>query len=530
MAEGRSGHHDSGTIFGLPVYTAGQMRKTDAAAIKGLGIPGAVLMERAGIAVAEYLLEHFCEHHCFVILAGKGNNGGDGFVTARHVWEAGFDVRVLASAPAREYRGDALTNLKILGKLGIEVNHSPSAAVLKRTLDTDCIIVDAVFGTGFSGEPAGKPAEFINAAVRAVSRSGAPVVAVDIASGVDASTGVTAAVSLPADATVTFHAPKVGHFVAPGSYLTGDLVLADIGIPQEVSAYADHFLADEAEAALLLPPKMDYDNKFTTGRVLVAGGSTGLTGAACMAAEAALRSGAGVVTAAVPASLNAIFEQKLLEIMTLPLADTGSGNLAVKALDRLLDAAAGFDCVALGPGLGRDQQSAALVASFLARASTTVVLDADGLGAMAGRLPALKKRPAPTILTPHTGELARLLQMDPAEIKTRRLSAAKAAAKKAGAIVVLKGSSTIITDGVETVLCLTGNPGLATAGSGDVLTGIISALAAKGLRPFDAAAAGVYIHGLAADMAAEDTGEDNLIASDLIDYLPLAFASLNQEE
>lgn len=530
MAEGRSGHHDSETIFGLPVYTAGQMRRTDAAAIKGVGIPGAVLMERAGMAVAEYLLEHFCEHHCFVILAGKGNNGGDGFVAARHIREAGFEARVLAAAPAREYRGDALTNLRILGKLGIEVNHVPSAAVLNRALATDCIIVDAVFGTGFSGEPRGKPAEFIKAAVRAVSRGGAPVVAVDIASGVDASSGETAGASLPADATITFHAPKVGHFVAPGSYLTGNLILADIGIPRELSAEADHFLADEAEVTLLLPPKMDYDNKFTTGRVLVAGGSTGLTGAACMAATAALRSGAGVVSAAVPAGLNAIFEQKLLEVMTVPLADTGSGHLAEKALDRLLDAAGNFDCVALGPGLGRDHESAALVASFLGHSALTVVLDADGLGAMAGRLPSLKKRLAPTILTPHTGELARLLQMDPKEVKARRLSAAKAAAKKSGAIVVLKGSSTIITDGAETVLSPTGNPGLATAGSGDVLTGVISALAAKGLRPFDAAAAGVYIHGLAADMAAGDTGEDNLIASDLIDYLPLAFASLHQEE
>lgn len=531
MAEqGRTRRHESGTIFDLPVYTAEQMRRTDTAAIKGAGIPGVILMERAGMAVAEHLLEHYCEHHCFVVLAGKGNNGGDGFVVARHLWQAGAEVLVFAAATAGEYRGDALVNLKILGKLGVEVKHSPSSAILNRTLATDCIIIDAIFGTGFSGEPSGKAAELITAAVRAVARNGVPVVAVDIASGVDASTGRAARMSLPADTTVTFHAPKVGHFVAPGSYLTGDLILADIGIPAELGATADHFLADRDEVALLIPPKMDYDHKFSVGRVLLAGGSTGLTGAACLASEAALAAGAGVVTAAIPASLNPIFEQKLLEVMTLPLADTGSGNLAEKALERLLAAAEAFDCVALGPGLGRNHETMALVTNFMAKSKTAVVLDADGLGAMAGKLTALKRRQAPTVLTPHTGELARLLGADPDVVAVDRLASAKAAAKKSGAVVVLKGSATIITDGRETVLNPTGNPGLATAGTGDVLTGVIAALVAKGLRPLDAAAAGAFIHGLAADLAAEETGEGNLISSDLIDYLPPAFAGLQEEE
>lgn len=531
MADPReTSHHDSGTIFGLPVYTSAQMRRTDAAAIKGVGIPGVVLMERAGMAVAEHLLEHFCEHHCFLVLAGKGNNGGDGFVAARHLWESGAEVRVFAAAAAKEYKGDSLVNLRILGKLGVEVFHAPSAAVLKRALSTDCIIVDAIFGTGFSGEPRGKAAEMIKTAALAVRMNGTPVVAVDIASGVNASTGEAGRTSLPANTTVTFHSPKVGHFVSPGSFLSGDIILADIGIPQELSADADHFLADGDEVALLVPPKMDYDNKFSVGRVLVAGGSTGLTGAACLASQAALRAGAGVVTAAVPASLNPVFEQKLLEVMTLPLADTGSGNLSEKALDRLLAAADGFGCVALGPGLGRDHETAALVRKFLARSAAPVVLDADGLNAVAGKLAALKRRQGATVLTPHAGELAHLLEITSNEVETHRLASAKAAAKKAGAIVLLKGSSTIVTDGIETVLCPSGNPGLATAGAGDVLTGMIATLVAKGLRPFDAAAAGAFLHGLAADLAAEEMGEDNLVSSDLIDYLPLAFTSLKEEE
>jgi NAD(P)H-hydrate epimerase len=216
--------------------------------------------------------------------------------------------------------------------------------------------------------------------------------------------------------------------------------------------------------------------------------------------------------------------------MTLPLADTGSGHLAEKALERLLAAAEGFDCVALGPGLGRDHESAALVTQFLAKSKAPVVLDADGLNAIAGRLATLKRRPAATVLTPHAGELARLLGTDAAEVETHRLASVKAAAKKSGAIIVLKGSATIITDGRETVLSPAGNPGLATAGAGDVLTGIIAALMAKGLRPFDAAAAGAFIHGLAADRAGGDTGEDNLVSSDLIDYLPPTFTSLQEEE
>lgn len=514
----------------LPVYTSAQMRRTDAAAIRGLGMPGTVLMERAGMAVAEHLLEHFCEHHCFVVLAGKGNNGGDGFVAARHLIEAGADVQVLAVAARREYRGDALVNLRILGKMGIEVMHAPTAAALKRALSTDCIIVDAIFGTGFSDEPRGKAADFIKIARSASENLGLPVIAVDIASGVDASTGAAAATTLPATATVTFHVPKVGHFVAPGSYYTGDLILADIGIPESCSVPADHFLIDPDVLAAIIPPKMDYDHKFSVGRVLVAGGSTGLTGAACMAAEAALRAGAGVVTAAVPASLNRVFETKLLEVMTLPLADNGTGHLAATGLENLLDASESVDCIALGPGLGRDPGSSSLTVKFMAACGKPVVLDADGINAFAGKAGTLKKRQPATVLTPHAGELASMLDLPTGEVTAARLGHARATARKTGAVVVLKGSSTIITDGVTTLLNPTGNPGLATAGSGDVLTGVIAALVAKGLDPLIAAGAGAFLHGLAADIAADDLGKDNLLASDLIEYLPLAFASLSEEE
>jgi NAD(P)H-hydrate epimerase len=523
-------HGSFHTSHYLPLYTAAQMRRTDSAAIKGMGIPGVVLMERAGMAVAEHLLESYCDDHCFVVLAGKGNNGGDGFVAARHLLEAGSEVRVFAAGRAAEYKGDALVNLKILGKLGLKVEHMPSKAVLGRALAIDCVIVDAVFGTGFAGEPRGKAGEFISAAAAAAERYGIPVVAVDIASGIDASTGEVARNTLPADTTVTFHTPKLGHFMEPGSYFTGDVVLADIGIPAEASAPADHFLIDPDIVAALIPAKMEFDHKFSTGRVLVAGGSTGLTGAACMAAESALRSGAGVVTAAVPSSLNPIFEQKLLEVMTAPLEDGGVGFLTEAALRPLLEKSGSFDCVAFGPGLGKSAGSAALTARFLAACEAPVVLDADGLNAMAGKLNRLKKRSAPTILTPHPGELGRLLGIPAADVATRRLTHAKAAARKSGAVVVLKGAATIVTDGDITLVNTSGNPGLATAGSGDVLTGLIAALVSKGLDPLQAAAAGVFLHGAAADLAAEDVSRDNLIASDLIDYLPLAFAGLQDEE
>lgn len=509
----------------LPLFTAKQMQLADAAAIKEMGIPGVVLMERAGLGVSEFLLEHFCTHHCFVVLAGQGNNGGDGFVVARHLHQSGAEVVVLAVSDSREYRGDALVNLKILKKMGIAVRHAPSAAQVKRALDTDCVIIDAIFGTGFSGEPRGRAAQFIRIATDAAAR-GNPIVAVDIASGVDAATGEVARTVLTADATVTFHVPKVGHFVEPGGYYCGDLILADIGIPEDAGAVPDHFLADAEEVGMQIPPKMESDNKFSAGRVLVAGGSTGLTGAACMAAEAALRTGAGVVTAAVPASLNLIFEQKLLEVMTVPAADTGDGHLSDKALGQLLSSAAAADCVALGPGIGCRHETESLVEKLLAGSEVPVVLDADGLNAMAGKLARLKRRAGPLVLTPHVGELGRLLGVPAAEVAVRRLHWAKQAAKKSGAIVVLKGSATIVTDGARTVINPTGNPGLATAGAGDVLTGIIAALIARGTEPFEAAVAGAYLQGVAADLAAAQLFQDNLIASDLIEYLPLALAGL----
>lgn len=516
--------------YNLPLYTAEQMQKTDAAAIKGLGIPGVVLMERAGMAVAEYVLEHYCGHHCFLVLAGKGNNGGDGFVVARHLADAGMAVQVFAVAPAREYRGDAAINLKILDKLGVKVTHAPSAAVLRRGLSGDCVIIDAIFGTGFSGEPRGKAAEFIRLAASASARDFIPVIAVDIASGVNASTGEIADRSLPARVTITFHAPKLGHFIAPGNYLTGDLILADIGIPASAAAAANHFLTDPETVVELLPPKMEYDTKFSVGRVLVVGGSRGLTGAACMTAESALRSGAGVVTAAVPASLNDIFEQRLLEVMTLPLDDNGSGHFTAASKARLMEAADGFDALAIGPGIGRDPECARMVADFIRKTEAPLVIDADGINAFAGKPGSLKRRLAPTVLTPHVGELARLMGKEPAAVASGRLAAAKEAARRTGAVVLLKGSATIITDGDITLVNPNGNPGLATAGSGDVLTGIIAALMAKGLDPLDAAAGGALLHGLAADEAAEDLGIDNLIASDLIEYLPEAFAKIEGED
>ena len=512
----------------LPLYTAEQMRRADAVAIRQLSIPGAVLMERAGMAVAEFILEQFGGDEPFVVLAGKGNNGGDGFVVARHLFHAGADVRVLAVAPAAQYRGDALTNLRIIKKMGVPVMHAPEGAALRRELAGECVIVDAVFGTGFSGEPHGPAARVITEAARSAAERHNPVVAVDIASGVDASTGEMAGVCLPADATVTFHMPKVGHFVAPGGYFCGDLILADIGIPEDAGPEPDHFLTDAAAVAEAIPPKIEPDNKFSAGRVLVAGGSTGLTGAACMAAESALRAGAGVVTCAIPATLNSIFEQKLLEVMTLPAADTGDGYLALEALGPILEAAERCDCLALGPGLGRRPEGAALAAALLERCEAPVVLDADGLNAMAGKLARLKRRTAPTVITPHEGELARLLGANPDDVAARRLFYARQAAKKSGAVVVLKGAATIITDGDWVVVNPTGNPGLATAGAGDVLTGAIAALIARGMEPFEAAVAGAYVHGAAADLAAADLFQDSLIASDLIDYLPLALAALKE--
>ena len=520
---------DESLLLGL--YSADGMQKVDGLAIHGIGIPGGHLMERAGLAVATEILERYAPEEA-VVFAGKGNNGGDGFVVARELFDAGCEVTVFLLASPDEYKGDAKLNLDILGKLGVDVRPatgedgalSEDSMVLTEMAD---VVVDAIFGTGFSGAASGPAA----AAIELINEAPGAVVSVDIMSGVAASTGAVQGPAVDADLTVTLHAAKVGHFITPGGALSGEVVIAPIGIPTLCDHDPDVWLLSEEAVAELVVPKGSLDHKRSVGTVLVVGGSKGMEGAAHMAAFAALRSGAGLVHAALPDGAGA--EKPFAEVIAVTVPG-GDGQFGLAARAALFEQAAQLKAVAVGPGLGRADEAQLLVRELLA-VDRPLLLDADGLYALGDKLELLAGRTEPTVITPHEGELARLIGRSAADVAAERLECARAAAGRANATVVLKGEATIVADasGVAYVVP-TGNPGLATPGTGDVLTGVIVAQLAKGLPGTEAACLGAYLHGLAADLAAEDVvGTEGMVAGDLFHYLPAAVERLKagpQEE
>lgn len=496
-----------------PLYDARQMRAIDAWAIESAGVPSVELMELAGTAVARAALEPSPEGP-IVIVAGKGNNAGDGLVAARLLREAedrlgDKPVEVVLLCERDELSSDSAINFERLPG-------NPPRPFDEELIDRAGVIVDAMLGTGASGAPRGVIAD----AVAAVNRraGAARVIAVDIPTGVDGSTGVVAGDAVHADLTISLHLPKVGQFVAPGLFHCGELRVADIGIPPEATTATNVEPAAGTIGARVLrgvPRRADESSKFSSGVLSIVGGSTGLTGAPCLAAMAAQRTGAGYVTAMVPASLNVIFEQRLLEVMSLPLPDR-DGALTADGLATVLERSVHSDALVIGPGIGRADATRELVRSLPASSELPMLLDADALFAFSGAIEDLQ-REAPTVITPHAGELAHLLGIDPDDVQTHRLELAGEAARRSGAVVVLKGSDTIVAqpDGPPLVNTLRA-PGLATAGTGDVLAGMIGAYLAKGLDAQHAAAAGVYAHSLAGREASERRGADHMIASDVI--------------
>jgi ADP-dependent NAD(P)H-hydrate dehydratase / NAD(P)H-hydrate epimerase len=494
-----------------PLYDAEGMRAVDRWAIEEQGVPSLELMEAAGGAVAEAVATLSPQGPVRVV-CGKGNNGGDGLVTARRLSETGFEVEALLLAPAAELSGDAAANLE---RFPAAREADPKS--LDESLSGSGAIVDSIFGTGFEGAPR----DPLDKAIESINRSGAPVVACDIASGVNAANGEVEGSAVEADLTVTLHAAKVGHLVAPGKEHTGELQVAAIGIPDGAPGAPAAGLITPAVLSLL-PRRGPFSTKFTSGQVVIVGGSRGLTGAVCMAAEAAIRAGAGYATVAVPADLEQIFEVKLTEVMSraCPSEDgalgPGSAEVALEACER---AAA----VALGPGLGRRDESLALARELALRIEAPLVLDADGLNAHAGELESLRGRPAPAVLTPHAGELGRLLERSSEEVGAHRLASAREAARESGAVVLLKGDDTIVTDGERVAVNGLSAPALATAGTGDTLTGTIAAMLARGLEPFAAACAGALAGARAGRFAADRLGAaESVVATDVIAQLPSA--------
>ncbi|MEA2289163.1 MAG: ADP-dependent NAD(P)H-hydrate dehydratase / NAD(P)H-hydrate epimerase [Solirubrobacteraceae bacterium] len=497
-------------LAGLP--DAERMRATDRWAIEEGGISGLELMERAGAGLAA-LTAQVAGDGPVAVVCGKGNNGGDGYVAARVLREAGRDVRVLAATPVEDLRGDALEHARRLPGPPPEP-FSPAA------LQDAAVAVDALLGTGFSGVPHGPAAE----AIEALDAWGGPVVAADVPSGVDAGTGEVAGAAVRAVATATFVAAKPGLWINPGKGLAGEVRVIDIGIPAGAPVPApDVGLIRDAPVLALVPRRRPGWTKFTSGHVLVAGGARGLSGAPCMAAEAAQRAGAGYVTACVPASVQLVLEIRLLEAMTRGLPDDDGAHTEA-GVDTVLELAQRGGALIAGPGLGRTDGAVAFVRRLVREAEVAVVLDADGLNAHAEDLGALAGRRAPTVLTPHEGELGRLLGVDSADVQARRLRHARAAARASGAIVVLKGDDTLVVEpGGMAAVSSGASAALATAGTGDVLSGVIAAVLARGVEPFAAACAGVRLHARAGVRAAAERGVDGVIARDVIEALPHAW-------
>jgi hydroxyethylthiazole kinase-like uncharacterized protein yjeF len=491
-----------------PLYDADGMRAVDAWAIERQGVPSRELMEAAGRSVGEAVGE-LSPKGPIRVVCGKGNNAGDGLVAARYLADAGFRVEALLLWPGEELSGDAAANLERFPAERVEGELAPRLA-------GSGAVVDAIFGTGFSGAPR-EPAA---AAIEAIGRCGAPVVSCDIASGVDASSGEVEGVAVEATVTVSFHAAKLGQRVAPGKWHTGELRVAPIGIPAGATIAPAAGQIDPAVLDLL-PRRGPRSTKFSSGQVTIAGGSRGLTGAVRMASLAAIRAGAGYATVAVPSDLEPVFEAGEPEVMSRGCPG-GDGCLVPASAKQVLRAFERAAAGVLGPGLGRDPGSVELARDAITAIEAPLVIDADGLNALAGQLATVAAREAPTVLTPHAGELGRLLERPSAAVDAHRLAAAREAARLAGAVVVLKGDDTIVTDGERVAVNAVSAPALATAGSGDVLSGMVAALLARGLEPFAAACAAVLAHSRAGrDAAARIGAAESVIATDVIASIPV---------
>ncbi len=507
----------------LYALTAEEMRTVEERAVATGGLTLAALMERAGAAVAADAAAGAPAGRIAVV-TGKGNNGGDGWVAARELQSAGRDVGVLALADPGELASPAREAAAAAIAAGVAWTKPDSDAALVRELAGAVLVIDAMFGFGFRG-PAREP---YARAITAVNDADAAVVSVDVPSGVEADTGAVAENAVRADVTLTFSAPKVGLVLYPGAGFAGEVRVADIGVPLEFVAEAGRIeLLDVEDYRDLFPFTPPDAHKGSKGRVLVVAGSRGMTGAAALAAEAALRAGAGYVLLACPDSLVETLAAKLTPVVIRPLSESVPGVLAAEAADEVLRLAEGYDAVVLGPGLTTGPGAATACTRLVAEIGLPMVIDADALNALAlgDAAGALAARRAPAVITPHPGELARLLRIGAGEVQADRITSAGELASDR-VTCVLKGARTVVAGEGRVLVNMSGNAGMATAGSGDVLAGMLGTLLAKGMAPFEAAALGVYLHGRAGDRAAIDLTEESVIATDILGRIPGAVAEL----
>jgi hydroxyethylthiazole kinase-like uncharacterized protein yjeF len=506
----------------MKIAMAAQMREIDRRTIEEYGILSLVLMERAGLAVVNKIRE-IAKYRKALVLCGAGNNGGDGLVVARLLWNEGWNVKAYLLMKEEKGSPDFKAQLQAAKKFRVPVlKTAPDEKDLHAA-----VIVDAIFGTGLSKDIKGQ----ISGLIEMINQktSDGPVIAVDIPSGISSDTGQVMGTAIRADYTVTFGLPKPGHLLYPGASHTGELSVADIGFPSTLlrdESLKWELLEKEAVAALL-PDRPRYSHKGTYGHVLLVAGSKGKTGAALLAAKAILKSGAGMATIGVPDELMGVYQSRVTDEMTFGLPSI-KGMIRENAAQEILNFLHGkADVLAIGPGLGVSEDTRKLLPFLISSGAAPMVIDADGLNSLKGNLGVLKDAKAPIVLTPHPGEMGRLLDITAGEVEKDRTGSALRLSEETGAYVVLKGAPTVIAEPEgHAYLNPTGTPAMAKAGMGDVLTGMIAGFMAQGVSPLDASILGVYTHGLAGELAARELGLYSLLASDMQNYMPAALKSL----
>lgn len=492
------------------------IREIDRISIEEYGIPGLILMENAGRAVVKVAIQEFPRAKRIAIFAGGGNNGGDGFVIARHLISEGLDVTTYLTSDPKKYRGDALTNLEALRKIGGKLIDIKNGFSEYQGAD---LIIDALFGTGLDRNVEG----FYGDVIHFINSQPVPRIAVDIPSGLDADTGFPLGVSVKADITVTFAVPKIGLAIYPGIDYAGKVYVADITTPKFLEKDITSELITYDTIRRILKPRSQDTHKGTYGHLFILAGSPGKTGAATLAAQGALRAGTGLVTVGIPRSLNPIMAQKLTEAMTEPLPETESGTFGEKSIEATLKITTSSrkTALAVGPGISTTQDTAEFLYETLKNSPVPIVVDADGITLIARNLQMLKELKAPIVLTPHPGEMSRLIGKTGEDVQKNRIGVARDFSSMYNVYTVLKGARTVIsTPDSRVFINPTGNPGMASGGMGDILTGIIGGFLAQGYSPEDACVLGVFCHGLSGDFVARKKGEAGIIAGDVANSLP----------
>lgn len=511
----------------MVVLTPERMAQYDGYAIKNWGIPSAVLMENAGRNTYRLTRERYltgCKN--IVIISGRGNNGGDGFVIGRYGLMDGFSVTIFLLGKVSNLRGDAALNAGLFRSLGGEVIEvGDRAKGLKEGIGKADIVFDAIFGTGLSKAVRGIEQK----AIEEMNKAGKPIIAVDIPSGIDGKTGQPLGAAVRATHTFTYGYPKIGHVLQPGAYYTGQLTVIDISIPSFVEREIgiDGHIVDGPMIRSFLKTRLPWDHKGTFGHVAVVAGSPGKTGAATMTSLAALKFGAGLVTLLIPASLNAIVASKLTEVMTFPVRDRGTGFFSLSAYDEIADFVRDKDVIVIGPGISQNEETSALVRKLYETVDKPFVIDADGINAFRGHADGIRNYKKKAVFTPHPGELSRLLALTPAEINRDRIGSGGKFVQETGVNLVLKGSPTVVfSERGDFFINPTGNPALAKGGSGDILTGFIGGTLSQGYGIVEGSILGVYVHGYIADRWSERFGDVDLLAGDLLKGLGRALKDI----